>query len=636
MNVGGKNLLRRLLCLYPVLLLTTACAPSLQTNSLSSVLSQSEPAYCGSAQSINYPGVTTSVSGNASFYYRAPNWTGPVCTGLCGDPVSLGIPYAEVHIVNAAGRIIQCGETNSSGNFSLSVPMNPGSYTLQVWSRSLTNMAKVSVLEDIYLNQPYIVSTGFSISTGIQISVSGLSVTASARSSDSGGVIPGGAFNILADIYWANQFLRANSGNSGFVADKLTTYWKAGFNPNSYFGSPNALSSFYLAAQDQLYILGGSNGDVQSSDTDHFDDSIILHEYAHFLEAHNGHSDSPGGSHNGNFILDPRLAWSEGWADYFQAAVLNKVIYASSGGPKGNSGFTNFLDTIGFKDDSVEGSGEGAGIATIRSLNEAAATAAYDQPGPDEGLFREYSVGRTLFKTLTNSGGLPFAPIWAVFTGFHSYQSTQSPPLRFVNFGLFNEVLQSLLNTSTYSSLSTTTWNNTLTEENQVKTTALYGDTLNTQTPGTGATVCPTKNLVPVADATYVFPRSNQLWSNAFYTYYHDGTSKKISFHASLTGNILDLDLYLYQNGYAYSEEYQETLTTYSNPTVAAVSKSINVSSNTEIETVDLTGMPAGYYMINVKASTLNKTAAGLSGSSAAFYLYIGDQSTVVTCLVPN
>ncbi|RYZ76250.1 MAG: hypothetical protein EOP06_31515, partial [Proteobacteria bacterium] len=285
-----------------------------------------ESSYCGAAQAQSYSGATTAISGNAKFQYRALSLSGS-CQGLCGDPVSLNIPFAEIHVVDSAGGIIQCAETDASGNFSnVQIPQTAGTYSVQVLSRANNAKVKVSVLEDIYSAAPYTVEQSITLTSG-QASAS-VNLVASARATTSS-KIPGAAFNILADIYWANEFLRAQTGNASFVADKSTVFWKAGFNPYSYFGAPNSLVSFYIASEDRLYILGGKNGDVKNSDTDHFDDSVVIHEYGHFLEAHYGHSDSPGGSHNGDFIIDPRLAWSEGWANYFQGAVLDKVVYAA-------------------------------------------------------------------------------------------------------------------------------------------------------------------------------------------------------------------------------------------------------------------------------------------------------------------
>lgn len=610
------------LCWYIIAFFTllTACQPPL--NNDKDPTQYPEGSYCGTAQATSYSVTTTAVNGTATFQYR------PLITtmnrGLYGNPVSMGIPHAEVHIVDSSGSIIQCGETDVNGAFSLAIPQVIGSYSVQVYSRAFNNKYKASVMKDIYDSQPYVIAKSFTINSAVaSVSISAPFV-ASARVSENAD-LPGGAFNILANIFWANEFMRAQSSNSSFVADKVSIYWKAGFNPYSYFSAPNVLASFYVGSEDRLYILGGKNGDVKASDTDHFDDSIILHEYGHFLEARYGRSDTPGGSHNGNFIIDPRLAWSEGWANYFQAAVQNNISYSNSysGPKKGNTGFTAYIDTLGFGGDSVEGSGSSYGIQINRNLAELNSAAVYDKSSTNEGIFREFSISRSLFKTMTNAGGLPFAAIWDAFKELrNSY--------KFVNYGLYNSVLSNILSAAPYSGQSQTTWNSVLTEENQVKNTNLYGRTI----AANNSTSCSTlASITPVQDATLSYDRSNQLVSNDFYAYYHDGSSKQLVLKTTNTGNkTIDTNLYVYSNGYYYSEEIQEAQSNFSNSTLVRRSKGVNINSSNETEVVDLTGLPAGYYMINVKASTYNKISADLDGTSN-YYLYIGNSTTVTTCL---
>jgi hypothetical protein len=360
-----------------------------------------------------------------------------------------------------------------------------------------------------------------------------------------------------------------------------------------------------------------------------------LHEYGHFLEAHYGHSDTPGGSHNGNFIIDPRLAWSEGWANFFQGTVLNKIVYSSTytGPKKGSSGFSYYIDTVGFANDSVEGSGSSYNIQISRDLSELNSMAYYDKAAIDEGIFREFSISRTLFKTITNTDGLPFAAIW---DSFKELRNSHSPAYKFVNFGLFNSILQTLLNAN-YSSLDQSTWNTVIGEEYQKKNTDLYGRYLGgTQAPSGGTPACPEIIMDPVMDSIYTYDRSNQLKSNDFFTFYHDGTSKQMGLKARSTGNVIDMNLYLYADGYNYSEELQEAQAGFNNTSLLRKSATLNTASSTETEVIDFSGLPAGYYMVNVKASTLNKTSANLNGGTANYYLYFGNSTTVTTCLIPN
>lgn len=615
--------------IFAFFLLLTACEPSAPSDD--SPVENPEAAYCGAADATSYSGTTTTVLGTATFQYRPLVLTSN--RGLYGNPVSLGVTYAEVRIFDSAGNSIQCGETDQNGNFSLVIPQPTASsnYTVKVYSRSFTSKVKASVLKDIYNSEPYSISTTFTVGASSTTVAIPTPFVASARMSEDSDVT-GGAFNILADVFWANEYLRANGGSTSFVADKVSVFWQAGFNPYSYYDAPSVLASFYVASEDHLYILGGKNGDVKASDTDHFDDSVVIHEYGHFLEAHYGHSDSPGGSHNGNFVIDPRLAWSEGWANYFQGAVQNNIIYSSSysGPKKGTSGFTGYVDTVGFANDSVEGSGSTNGIQINRSLTELNSAATYDKSSTNEGIFREFSISRSLFKSMTNSGGIPFQAIWDTFK---EMRNSHSPAYKFMNFGLFNSVLQTILDTD-YSSQSQTTWTSVLSEEYQVKNTTLYGRYLATQAPTSGS--CPEIAMTPVVDQTLSYDRSNQLMSNDFFIYYHDGSSKKIGLKSRNSGTkIIDMNLYVYTDGYYYSEEIQEAQSSFSNSTMARRSKSINVSNTNETELVDMSGLPAGYYMINAKASTYNKTSSDLNGTSN-YYLYIGDSSTVTTCLVPN
>ena len=605
----------------------SACNMSMDAPNQTDGTQRPESAYCGSAQATAYPGLTSIVSGNAKFNYRNLDWTSGVCAGLCGNPTSssLNIPFAEVHVVDVNGATIQCGETDETGNFALTVPRAEGTYAVRVFSRALNNNVKVSVLEDIYNAAPYYIEKSFT-NSGAQATVSGVNLVASAQASVAA-KIPGAAFNILADVFWANKFLRAQTGNSSFVANKVTIIWKAGFNPYSYYGSPNALASFYVSSEDRLYILGGKNGDVKNSDTDHFDDSVILHEYGHFLEAHYGHSDSQGGSHNGDFIIDPRLAWSEGWANYFQAAVLDTVVYASVGGIKGTSGYTNYIDTVGFKADPVEGGGTSAGITIKRSLTEAASTAIYDKPATNEGIFREFSISRTLFKTLKAS--IPFSAVWSAFTVLNDVTNTYTPPHKFINFGLFNYKLNTRITDSTLNA----TWQAILTEEKQKANTTLYANVVTETAPGGG---CTPIAIAPVQDAMYGYDRSNQLKSNDFYTFYYSGANPMISLtYTNTGGGVADLNLYVYDSNYFYSEEYTEAQAGFSNATMVRTSKAVNVSGGTQTETANMSGLPAGYYMINVKAATLNRTAASLASATANFYLF-SNGSLGTKCLTPN
>src|SRR6185295_4905850 len=62
----------------------------------------------------------------------------------------------------------------------------------------------------------------------------------------------------------------------------------------------------FNAASNTAYVLGD-----RATDSDEFDDAVILHEYAHMLAARFSWDDSPGGVHSVGDVEDPRLAGSE-------------------------------------------------------------------------------------------------------------------------------------------------------------------------------------------------------------------------------------------------------------------------------------------------------------------------------------
>ncbi|HMN67446.1 MAG TPA: hypothetical protein PKC28_02810, partial [Bdellovibrionales bacterium] len=275
------------------------------------------------------------------------------------------------------------------GTFSVTLPRGAASYTLYVTSRSYNQYLQASVLNQPEIKAFYAIGT--TVSAAASAAIGTLTATAN-------GDTVAGAFNILDQLYEANEYIRGQVSNcsatySGcldvnFVGrlPKVEAYWRLGFNPNSYYGADDSGVSFYIpgypnAGKGRLFILGGINGDTASSDTDHFDNSVIVHEYGHFLEDSISKSDSPGGSHNGNKIIDPRLAWSEGWGNFLQAAVRGQATYQ---------------DSIGNVDGDTE---------LAFDVNLETATLGSDRPAhPGEGNFREFAISRMLWDAIDTNG----------------------------------------------------------------------------------------------------------------------------------------------------------------------------------------------------------------------------------------
>ena len=476
------------------------------------------------------------------------------------------IRFAEVLILNSDGEVIQCGETDNTGAFALNLAGTAGSYTLAVNSRANNSHLKLQVLADPTTKQFYSVVALFSIAGGEpQIDLGQINASYT-------GNIEAGAFNIYDQILKTNDYLRLHSGQcSGClafdVAPLLYVYWKKGFNPGSYYGYGPL--SFYDSESKGMFILGGSNNDVDRSDTDHFDNSVIIHEYGHFLEDTYAVPDSPGGSHNGNAIIDPRLAWGEGFADFFQAAIRNEPDY---------------IDTYG----NINGS---TGLNIYVKINSTPATADMDVPSAlGEGNFREFSITRALW-AIIQPNGLDFSFLWHALAD--PTLGMKNSNYSFRNVGLYYEILTSLVTTKDNSKTSflAAAIGTELQRPNRLD----YGLPLSTS--GNCSSSKPfsiqgaDEHRSYAGQSEYAF--SNLFESNDFFQITHEGGAFDLQLFYDTGSPATDLDLFIYKEDYVYGES-------------ATMAGAARTRHDTGSERVASPNLAAGNYLINVKVYTLN------------------------------
>lgn len=534
-----------------------------------------EEAYCATVSVFLNP---VTITGTASYQYRQPFGSGAGGGLSSVQATPKPIRRAEVRVKNSGGSIVQCGETDNSGDFTVDLPKDTGTYTIEVNSRAFNNYARVTVFNRPVTNQFYSMTTTVSSSASTNVG----SMVASAT-----GTVLAGAFNILDQTVLANEYLKANvgtgtCGGSGCtetdVAPKLSIYWEMGFNPSTYIpGNPPL--SYYIPNHSRLFILGGLNGDVDNSDTDHFDNSIILHEYGHFIEDVLTETDSPGGNHNGDSIIDPRLAWSEGWGNFFQAAVTGDGRYIDTSG--NSDGTTGFLFYVDLEDNT---------------------SPTYDNPqsGPNnskshttkgEGNFREFSIARLMYDSVdTNidsesiTGG--FSELWTVLT--NPTWGWKNSKWKFRSVGLAHHLQTSLGGGTDWSGLHTL--------ENQAPNRLEYAQYI---TPDNGCSdaayfVTLTPSNAPPGGAA---PSTDYYRDHDFYHIVFSGTtagSLTVEFQdADSSGTKADLDLFLYDSGAKiFDTSDRKAFTTSQNastdPTVS------------EVDTATLSNLPAGDYLLQV------------------------------------
>jgi hypothetical protein len=628
----------------------TACSPQIITTTTSSASTSSfiidpstivaEKDY--SSSTTTYTGTTVTI--NATLQYQRFD----DASGSGGTPSTLTtkslnpIRLAEVVIYDVAtGAVVQTGQTNASGQIQptsgsgtgliIPRPSSTKTYKLQVNSRAFNSKIKASVLADPQSNNFYSISNTFTVgSLDTTVSVTVSAATAS-YNTGAGQNLEGGAFNILDQVYVANEYLRSNSGNSSLVADKIQIFWKPGFDPGTgYVGASSTvsffLSAYYLGLARGLYIVGGTSGSV-CGDTDHFDRSIILHEYGHYLEDLYAGSDSPGGTHYGTTLIDPRLAWSEGWANFFQGASLSRPYYWDTSGNSDCSGtpIAMIKYSLRAQSNSNEPYNAGQGVTVTDVPNSSV---------DGEGTFREFSISRTLFKAITdgtmnpdgNWSNISFSNVWTAFTSMYSTG-------KFRNAGLMMKALQAQVNTNENSKL--TSFNTVLANDKQTASQSYYSVPMVNTAAETSSCIGTVSNSFPrstASDTPTTSSNSSALRrSSRYFLYTYDGTA------ANATIKIK----YRKKSGDAFSSPFDLTATAYSykydltsSSTGAVVSSAGTYPENSGdasypgLETISLSGQAAGTYMIRVQVAGSLTTRA-----ETQFIVY---NSTSGVWLCPN
>ena len=571
---------------------TSSCTSSQVVDSFVSSINENSAAGVSATKTLNVTGVPTLVLAPVS---TANLMTLAQITGFtdsyAGDPRP--IRFAEVRVNSADGTLVQCAETDSSGAFSFPVPANTGNYTVSITSRASNGQNTAYIMDSPSDNQFYKIS-GTVSSNGSPLPI------AIVAPASFGSSLAGGAFNILDQILNAQTFLRTSTASCNIGASVnfypdcnpvtsipvVYTYWSPGVTPSIYLGSTGPIS-YYLNGKSQLYILGGENGDTRNSDMDQFDNSVIIHEYGHFIEDHFGQPNSPGGSHNGNAVIDPRLAWGEGWADFFQAAVTGNPVYR---------------DTYG--NTACVGGTPCHGISFNENLapNTTDSSITYDdQPsangGEGEGNFREFSVTRLLWGVIhgnSANGGAAvskFSEIWTAVNGPAKGMIHLSDD--FKSIGRLHKIQQAITGHSNWAPL--------VASEHQVADLSVYGAQITT-----AAGCSPTQLPMSITEQSTddgSFVRSDQFRNNRFYVYNHPGGP--FNLQATWSGSsVADLDLYVYNVGYVYG--LSSYWAAYAQGSSAVANGSQRIS----------TSLAPGTYIINVMAYTGYYTTQGIYPTS--------------------
>lgn len=149
--------------------------------------------------------------------------------------------------------------------------------------------------------------------------------------------------------------------------------------------------TFYVDNPDGQTDVIHVNGE-RAVNSDEFDDTVVAHEFGHFLARAFSRDDTFGGYHVIGQRLDPRVAWSEGWATFFGCAAMGTG-------------------------DKIDSYGTNGRRAKVRKLEK------NKLPGDKPGVTSEHTVSSVLwdlFDPAADAGdsvSLGFGPVWTAFRG---------------------------------------------------------------------------------------------------------------------------------------------------------------------------------------------------------------------------
>jgi len=254
------------------------------------------------------PAASTLVSGRAVYEDKPYDLSG----FLTHEDRPVRFAVVELRDADAPDTLVGIGRTDAGGAFCVGVAIKPLSNRVFVRVKAdasvtgsglpATRLYSVDYAGDIY----YADTPATTVTPGTARVLSTFRIREDTpwKQAQIGGSVSfaGGAFNILDVVTGGAQFVR-DRWHRGLPT--LATVWQD--------RQTQGLGTFFVPQSNIIHI----KGEVQS-DSDEYDDDIILHEFGHFTMHALAKDTSPGGTHfiNGN-TQDMRLAWSEGWANFF-------------------------------------------------------------------------------------------------------------------------------------------------------------------------------------------------------------------------------------------------------------------------------------------------------------------------------
>lgn len=288
------------------------------------------------------PAQTVTVSGRIA-YQRVPfaALATPTARGGLDHPATFEAPAREVvvELLQSPGlAVLATTTTGTDGRYSFTAPANSNVVVrAKALSRVTASASRpgswdVRVLDNTSGDALYTLDSSV-IATGAADVVRNLTAATGWSGGSTGsytGARAAAPFAILDTLYEATQQV-LREGDATLALQPLRAYWSprnrpfAGDAASGDIGTTLYRDVENYGSESGIYVLGDA-----TVDTDEFDRHVVAHEYFHFLEDVVGREDGVGGSHSLDERLDPRVAFSEGYANAYSAMVTGDPLYRDS------------------------------------------------------------------------------------------------------------------------------------------------------------------------------------------------------------------------------------------------------------------------------------------------------------------
>lgn len=232
--------------------------------------------------------------------------------------------YVVVKAIDKDGKAIAETVTDKNGRYTLHVPSDE-EIKIRVYARMyMKDFWDVSVVDNTNNKALYVMEGAYHTSAS-DPNLRNLNAASGWTGSDYKGIRTAAPFAILDSITQAMDKVREADPQAVFP--QLTVNWS----PQN-IAAPGDLDmgqiiTSHYDGNRQLWILGDAN-----SDTDEYDDHIIVHEWGHYFEDQFSRSDSIGGPHSPGEALDIRLAFGEGWGNALSGIATDDPVYFDTSG----------------------------------------------------------------------------------------------------------------------------------------------------------------------------------------------------------------------------------------------------------------------------------------------------------------